>query len=134
MIRIILTRYKEWMFNKSTVGEIILPGHAPLYTLELPWRDNKQDVSCIPVGVYYCKLDYSSKNKLWGPLAFELQEVPGRSQIQFHILNRPRETRGCIGIGRYFRPNFIYESKNAMKIFMDYLYYLKEFEVEIVEK
>jgi hypothetical protein len=34
-----------------------------LYTMELPWRDNKSNISCIPVGEYIAGMIYSDHFK-----------------------------------------------------------------------
>lgn len=65
--------------NQGTFGEIVLGG-AVFHTGELPWRENKSGVSCIPEGVYRC---------LYGPSprfghAYEVTGVPGRSRILIH--------------------------------------------------
>lgn len=68
-------------------------------TLELPWRDNKRNQSCIPPGEYEC--DYmrrSASGKYKG--CFHVKNVPGRSQILIHNGNLPAHTKGCILIGR----------------------------------
>lgn len=61
--------------------------------LELPWKDNKARVSCIPAGVYPLVLEYSPafKAKL-----YELYEVPGRSEVKLHAANYPSQLLGCI--------------------------------------
>lgn len=65
------------------------------YTLELPWRDNKQSISCIPAGRYQVKKRYSHKygNHL------HILDVPGRVWILIHEANFVSQLRGCIAIG-----------------------------------
>lgn len=64
-------------------------------TLELPWRDNRHDISCIPEGRYQVKYKYSLHN---GD-CLEVLNVPHRSDIQIHVGNKQRNTTGCILIG-----------------------------------
>lgn len=65
---------------------------TPIHTLELPWVDNKNDISCIPEGTYFCKRHKSPSN---GD-CYELQNVPGRKYVQIHVGNKLENTIGCI--------------------------------------
>lgn len=68
-------------------------GERVCYTIELPWRDNEQSVSCIPEGRYRLAKRYS---KRYGRHLL-VQEVPGRSLILLHPANDAlEELRGCI--------------------------------------
>lgn len=63
------------------------------FTIELPWRDNRKNLSCIPAGTYVLKLRYSPKFK-WH---LHVQKVPGRTLILFHPANHAiLELQGCI--------------------------------------
>ena len=53
------------------------------YTLELPWRDNQSNFSCIPKGKYYCEIRKSPK---YGKI-YEVTEVEDRSHILIHAGN-----------------------------------------------
>ena len=64
-------------------------------TLELPWLQNKQNISCIPTGNYKVKKVFSLK---FGNV-YEVQDVPGRSGIYFHEGNFFFNTKGCILLG-----------------------------------
>lgn len=68
-------------------------------TLELPWRDNEQFVSCIPPGHYICKRRTSSQ---YGH-HFLVSNVYGREFILLHWGNYHRDTSGCILVGRDHR-------------------------------
>lgn len=69
--------------------------HEPIYTLELPWRDNQRRISCIPGGWYECQpFDGSRFKNVW-----QVMNVPGRTYILFHAGNRPRDIEGCILVG-----------------------------------
>jgi hypothetical protein len=65
-------------------------------TIELAWLDNKNDISCVPTGKYTMVWEHSPKfnRNLW-----ELKNVPGRSEIKFHVANFARNLNGCIGVG-----------------------------------
>lgn len=67
------------------------------YTLELPWRENKQNISCIPIGRYPIRPRTSKK---YG-LHLEVLNVPDRSYILIHEANFVSQLRGCIAVGRF---------------------------------
>lgn len=68
-------------------------------TLELPWKDNKTNVSCVPKSVYKVLHRTSEKYKKH----FILQDVRDRRYILIHQGNFNTDTRGCILIGSSFR-------------------------------
>ncbi|MCA1761303.1 MAG: DUF5675 family protein, partial [Bacteroidales bacterium] len=67
-------------------------------TLELPWRENKRNISCIPTGTY----DVLRNNSPKFGKTFHLQSVPGRSEILIHKGNYNKDTQGCILVGTGF--------------------------------
>lgn len=63
-------------------------------TLELPWKENEVDVSCIPKGNYTCKVGtFHSEQR------YELQNTSPRSGIFIHEGNYFKNTDGCILLG-----------------------------------
>lgn len=90
-----LIRYKQT--GRYTRG-VLLCGDVMLYTLELPWRDNKQNVSCIPAAEYnvnYLKRSGSGKFRQ----VYHVTGVPDRSGILFHQGNVTSQIQGCILVG-----------------------------------
>jgi len=93
-------------------------------TLELPWLDNKKNISCYPSGVYSV-VKYKRPDGRW---AFLVQNVPGRSAILFHagtyIATSKPDSEGCTLVGfRYDDINDdgeidILESKKALDILL----------------
>lgn len=67
-------------------------------TLELPWIDNKQNVSCIPVGSYTVKKHISPTFKD----CLKVQDVPDRTHILIHAGNFYTDIKGCILVGEEF--------------------------------
>lgn len=68
--------------DQGTFG-VLTFGAQVLRTLELPWRDNRQQRSCIPPGVYTCAIVQSPKfGRVYG-----VQAVPGRSHVLIHPAN-----------------------------------------------
>jgi hypothetical protein len=79
--------------NQGTNGYLIAEGRLVAKTIELPWRMNQPNVSCIPEGQYILKGRYSPR---FGHCV-EVVNVPNRSHILFHPANNAlRELRGCI--------------------------------------
>ena len=66
------------------------------FTLELPWRNNQDDVSCIPAGEYEYFYRISGRNGK----VLELVNVESREHIQFHAGNYHFQILGCILPGR----------------------------------
>lgn len=78
---------------KGTNGELLLNGGRLCYTIELPWRNNERQVSCIPEGKYELKKRYTPR---FGKHLILLQ-VPNRSYILLHAANDAlKEIKGCI--------------------------------------
>lgn len=84
------TYYEEGTNGLLTMGS----NSTPLcHTIELPWRDNQPNRSCIPLGTYVLRKRYSNKFR-WH---IEVTNVPGRSLILIHPANHAtRELKGCI--------------------------------------
>lgn len=71
-------------------------------TLELTWKDNKRNVSCIPRGDYDVNRRFSEKHGEH----FILQDVENRDYILIHAANYNHQLRGCIAVGKaYFDIN-----------------------------
>jgi hypothetical protein len=97
--------------EKGTFGNIIYNGKPLCVTLELPWRDNKPNISCIPMGTYeVVNFDSPSKGNV-----FLLKDVPNRSYIEIHVANFMSEIKGCIAVGMEFSDVGVAESAIAMK-------------------
>lgn len=75
---------------QTTIGELWHKGTLMAYTIELPWRDNKRQVSCIPEGTYTLGRHNGSKFGLC-PI---VRNVPGRSGILFHAANDADDSDG----------------------------------------
>lgn len=81
--------------NACTMGYMSVNDKAMFYTLELPWKDNQNKISCIPAGTFNGILRYDHSDK-W---RIELQNVPNRGNVQIHIGNYTKNTLGCILVG-----------------------------------
>jgi len=70
-------------------------GDFQCFTLELPWKENKKGISCIPKGWYYaCKYNSPSNGD-----CISIGGVVGRTHIQIHSANFTRQIQGCIAVG-----------------------------------
>jgi len=83
--------------NHATFGVLLDAGIPFCVTLELPWRDNETNISCIPEGVY-------SVAQLDNDEAFDFQHVPGRTGIQIEVANMTSQLLGCIAVGEKYEP------------------------------
>ena len=78
----------------ATIGYMDLP-HKRLYSLELPWKDNSEDVSCIPEGTYLLKRDHTGKHQYYA-----VQDIPSRTNIEWHMGNYLKDILGCTVFGQ----------------------------------
>jgi hypothetical protein len=80
-------------FPEGTQGVLEWNDTIVCYTIELPWLNNQQRVSCVPEGEYFLHKRYSPKFK-WH---LHLEYVPGRDLILIHPANdAKKELLGCI--------------------------------------
>ena len=96
MRKIRLTRIRAT--NHYTLGVIEL-GHSSshkLWTLERPWQNNKQRVSCIPCGEYLCNYVPGDAPDRKFTDVYELVDVPNRYAILIHPGNKVKDSLGCI--------------------------------------
>lgn len=78
----------------ATMGWLYVDG-ARFATIERPWLGNRQNISCIPEGVYPLK-PYSSEKF---PDVWQIHSVPGRDYILIHAGNYAHDVSGCIAVG-----------------------------------
>jgi len=67
-------------------------------TLELPWKNNENDISCIPTGTYTVVPRTSPEHGNH----FNVLNVPERDMILIHEGNYHWNFLGCIGVGQNF--------------------------------
>ena len=65
-----------------------------MVTLERPWLANKPNVSCIPEGTYHCVRDLNGRFQY-----FRVEDVEGRTNIEWHGGTVPSHSAGCILVG-----------------------------------
>lgn len=114
-MRLILTRY--FSNEEITLGFLRVEYSQEIlcYTLELPWRNNKPSISCVPEGIYdvtFLEKSYSGKFKN----CYWITNPPeGRSGILMHCGNTTADTSGCILVGKLAGNNKITRSGVAMR-------------------
>jgi hypothetical protein len=108
--------------NQGTHGMIRTPSGLELHTLELPWRDNSPNISCIPPGEYTVAPHTSS---FFGK-CFSIFPVPGRTHIRIHAGNWAgdkslyyrSDTEGCIlvgeSVGHLYEQRALFRSRIAL--------------------
>lgn len=80
--------------KSNTIGVMRYNGFE-CFTLELPWLENAQNISCIPAGTYQCKKHFSHK---FGDCV-SVNNVAARTHVLIHSGNYTRHTQGCILVG-----------------------------------
>jgi hypothetical protein len=80
----------------QTLGEMTF-GDFKCKTLELPWLNNQQKISCIPYGQYTCEKKYPTAAIPYQHVT--ILNVPNRSGIAIHKANYYTQLRGCIAVG-----------------------------------
>ncbi|WP_456438792.1 DUF5675 family protein [Psychroserpens sp.] len=80
-------------FEEGTNSALFNNGKFLGFAIELSWKDNRRNVSCIPEGEYELKARYSKKFSHH----LHIVDVKGRSLILLHPANNAKhELRGCI--------------------------------------
>mgnify|MGYP003134269587 CR=1 FL=1 len=92
---------RDTFTDKSVMGKLYCNGEFIAHSLELPWKDNEKSVSCIPEGVYGCRVRYRNESGSYDYVHLLVKDVPNRSHILFHKGNYPSDTRGCILTGTH---------------------------------
>jgi len=80
-------------FKEGTNGTLFCSGKFICHTIELPWKENKRTISCIPEGRYEIVTRFSKRfqNHLL------IKNVSNRRLILFHPANNAlKDLEGCI--------------------------------------
>lgn len=77
-----------------TFGHLILDNEFICHFFELPWRNNKKGISCIPEGEYRFKI--IDRHEHFGLCYYCETEINGRSEIFIHTANTTDQIRGCL--------------------------------------
>ena len=111
-------------FKEGTNGTLFCSRKFLCHTIELPWRNNKRNISCIPEGKYEIAPRFSKRFSHH----LILKCVKNRSYILFHPANdAQKELEGCIAPVSYLNGigKGIY-SRNAMQKLLSLVYQAKD--------
>ena len=117
MISNLKLKRSNFFESKTETLGILYCGDNRFFTLELPWKDNAPNISCIPPGIYKWKKRFSPGKQYE---VIELIDVPGRSFIQIHLGNYTRQIKGCIlpGMGlKDIDKDGVFDVTNSEKAF-----------------
>src|SRR6267142_4724497 len=106
----------------STLGVLFIELSKFCFTLEPP-KDpdpNGNGFVCVPAKTYRLRIRWSNH---FNKLVPHVEDVPGRSEIEIHIGNLPRDSHGCVLVG-FTQPqaDYVGQSKDAFTALMDKLY------------
>lgn len=104
-------------YARGANGILLHDALALCNTIELPWKENANRISCIPEGRYELTKRYSPKHK-WH---LQVCEVPDRECILIHPANDAmKELKGCIapvtkvtGEGKGDKSRLVFEKLKA---------------------
>ena len=117
--------------GKATIGKLSINGVFFCVTLELPYENNLENVSCIPEGTYNCVRIISPK---FGD-TFCITGIPGRKYVEIHWGNYEKDTDGCVLIGdevsEFEGDHDILNSRITHKAFMNRMIGVQGFTMEI---
>lgn len=90
--------------DQGTFGRLYIDDNEAFYTMELPWRDNQPNFSCIPKDTYHATLVYSNHFK---KKVYLLGDVPNRFGVCIHAATYAGDVTkgyrnhlaGCIALG-----------------------------------
>ncbi len=85
----------------ETLGSMYYEGQMICKTMELPWKDNAHNVSCIPEGIYTVVKEAYTEHHPYPHM--RVLNVPDRNGILWHKITYVSGLLGCIGIGSAFQ-------------------------------
>lgn len=129
----------------ETLGSLYAPDRTLIAkTMELPWKENKNNVSCIPEGIYVVKKMAPGFGRDYGYFRFMsvpkrgINKVLGMSTILIHRITYVKDLKGCIGVGGRFAdlnkdgvPDMVESGKTLQWMYENLP---KEFEIDIMKK
>lgn len=99
-MKVVLNRLLDT--GKETLGSLTIYDELKVCyeckTLELSWKDNKRNVSCVPRGEYEVSTRFSERHGEH----FILKDVYDRDFILIHSANFYTQLRGCVAVGKSY--------------------------------
>ena len=112
--------------DKGTFG-VLTVGDKKFFTVEKPWVNNTQEISCIPSGEY--KLIPHGEYGKDGDVLCLINDEMGITHFEnnnskrfaclIHTANYERDVVGCIGLGEKYLGNMVTSSRNSIKEFYE---------------
>jgi Family of unknown function (DUF5675) len=99
------TLTRQLSSDEGTFGELTFDGGGfSSLTLELPWRNNLANVSCVKIGDYHAAMAWSHKHQ---KNVYHLQDENDRVAVEIHSYNLAgdvekgyiAQAEGCISLG-----------------------------------
>ena len=108
-----LNRFKS--DDIATIGKLYIDGIFQCYTLEDAFHEHKiHGKTRIPAGKYTLALRHSPHfSPIYGHDLIWLKDVPNYQYVLIHKGNEPKDTEGCVLVGRKYSLDMIQESKLA---------------------
>ena len=119
-----LDLYRRGYHEKAIIGTLLDGDYLICLIAELPWKENKPFVSCIPAGTYRVKRKTYTSHSGKKYESWMIQDVEGRTLIYQHIGNKPMvDSKGCqlFGLGINKVGDGVSSSTAAYDKFMEYM-------------
>ena len=121
-----LDLYRMSYNDKAVIGPLCEGRHIICLIGELPWLENKPDVSCIPAGTYVVKKAIYTPKNLKQYESWFITNVPNRTRIFQHIGNIPiQDSLGCQLFGMGISPGSTGVTSSALA-HMHFMEYMKD--------
>ena len=75
---------RDTFTENSTIGKLFIDGEMFCDTLELAWKNNTRNISCIPDGEYKVRLRLPRESATRDYVHLLVKDVPERDYILFH--------------------------------------------------
>ncbi len=128
-MKLILQRM--YMGEDCTLGTLSLADVIVCYVLELPWKSNERNISCIPAGEYTIMTgDKKGLDHKW-----IFHNVTKRAGIQIHAGNTVKDTTGCIlpgvAVADFNGEKGVSDSRLALERLNSFLTCFEEIQLEV---
>lgn len=94
-----LVQYFRDDIRPAGIRGLMIAKGEEFHIIERPWLNNRNNISCIPAGLYEASyLERSGSGKYKN--VYNIQRVPGRGGILIHNGNLVHHSKGCLLIGK----------------------------------
>lgn len=92
---------------EAVTGELLIDGQHECWTLEPPYGPASVKPRAIPAGSYPLTVRFSLEHQRLLP---HVEDVPGFEEVEIHVGNFPKDTKGCTLVGTVQGKDFILRS------------------------